>query len=165
MIGSQSDLEEIATSGLQKHCTCRQLRENGHSGATGRSNRLLRSPWALKIIASGADGRSNRLLWSHWAFKLAAPEPLGAQICCSGATGRSNWLLRSHWALKSVVLEPLGSVLLHAVYVCCQNMNSCKPTVCVVPCSSFLTYCSSCSYSFPPCCSVFLYAVHVCCQI
>ena len=93
---------------------------------------------------------------------------LGACWCSWVLLGISWVLLNVFWVLSS---NHLLRQLLVARIKCsrsmwrCEDMTSCKPAVCVAPCSSFLTYCYSCSYSFPPCCGVFLYVVHVYCQI
>ena len=43
---------------LRKHCTCRQIRETDSPGSLG-----------AEIGCCGATGRSNRLLRSHWALE------------------------------------------------------------------------------------------------
>ena len=122
-----TDITEIA----RKHCTCRQIQENG----SPRSLLGVRKHCTCRQIrektfenTAPVDKSEKTALRGHWALKSVAAEPLGARIGCSGATGRSksllssvrhhyhlcsvltwcsNRLLRSHWALEKAALSLL----------------------------------------------------------
>ena len=116
---------------LRKHCTCRQIRENGsprppkttqdhrnHRHQRNRSKTLLLSTNPRKRFSAVTSWRSKTLHLSTNPRKRHSKTlhlSTNPRKRLSGVTGRSNGLLRSHWALESAAPGPLG-----ARNHCCQ---------------------------------------------